>query len=74
MASHGKAKRHHAEAGKALERGDLKAAAQHFGHALSACRNPDQHDDDTGLDTSSTSAAPVPKMGIRDRLKAAKKG
>lgn len=38
MADHAKASKHHKLAGKALSAGDHKAAAHHFGHAMSALR------------------------------------
>lgn len=78
MAKHKKALHHHAKAGEAIKRGDLKAAAHHFGHALSACRNPDMHDDETGMDYDAGEGAEspeemAPKVSLRDRLKGFKK-
>ncbi len=76
MAKHKKALHHHAKAGDAIKRGDLKAAAHHMGHALSACRNPDMHDDETGMDYgegAESSEEMTPKPSLRDRLKGFKK-
>lgn len=76
MAKHKKALHHHAKAGEAIQRGDLKAAAHHFGHALSACKNPEAHDDETGMDYDDEGGEPAeapPKMSLRDRLRATKK-
>lgn len=76
MAKHKKALHHHAKAGDAIKRGDMKAAAHHMGHALAACRNPEQHDDETGMDYDTTErpdATPVKPSGLRSRLSMFKK-
>lgn len=83
--AHKKVSHHHGKAGEAIARGDLKAAAHHLGHALSACRNPDAHDDETGMDDDEglVSGSMIPEGGsearvtkpssLRDRLKGFKK-
>lgn len=70
MANHKKALHHHAKAGDAIKRGDMKAAAHHMGHALAACRNPEQHDDETGMDyeAESPDEMPAKPSGLRSRL------
>jgi hypothetical protein len=77
MADHKKAKLHHAKAGEAFQRGDMKGAASHMGHALAALRSATSTatppappaDDDESLEM----APRAPKSSIRDRLAGFKK-
>jgi hypothetical protein len=73
MADHSKAKHHHAKAGDAFKRGDMKQAAHHMGHALAALRNAPPaggdaipaEDADEMVETPVAASTP----SLRDRLK-----
>ncbi len=72
MANHDKAKKHHAKAGQAFARGDVKAAAHHMGHALAALRSsaseaPMAEESAEGEPTGQ--ATPAQQVSMRDRLK-----
>lgn len=72
MADHSKASAHHAKAGKAFARGDVKAAAHHMGHALAALRSAKPKADpiDPDLQPLAPEVEPSANMsGLRSRLK-----
>lgn len=72
MADHSKAAHHHAKAGKAFERGDVKGAAHHMGHALAALRKAKAaaQDPQSPAPAVEASAPTAPGMaGLRGRLK-----
>lgn len=74
------AKKHHAAAGRALERGDHTGAMHHVGHLFQACKQCAREDAAAeavgmGDDEREEEVADAPaKMGIRERMAALRVG